>query len=228
MTKSAATLIGAPGAGKGTVSKWLLSNHPWGHLGSGDRFRSLIANSQDRGLVDYLSRFVPCGRLVPDPLVLNFAGDWLAEPDYSEGVILDGLPRTGYQCQVLYSDILPACGFETGPIIHIDCTRDELQERVRFRKICTECGAIWNDLTNKSEFPDTCDFCRGSLAPRPDDAPDILEKRLDLHFRHLPEVLEVLGDRVTTIRYPNTMSVKELFQEVSFALAGLSSLPMVA
>lgn len=228
MSKVATTLIGAPGAGKGTVSKWFLSHQPWGHLGSGDRFRSLIANSQDRGLVDYLSQFVPCGRLVPDPLVLNLAGDWLAEPDFSQGVILDGLPRTGYQCLALYTDILPAYGFEIGPIIHIDCTRDELRERVCFRKICTKCGAIWNDLTNPSELPDACDFCQGSLASRPDDVPDILEKRLDLHFRHLPEVLEVLGDRVSTIRYPNTMSVKELFREVSFALEGVSYLSKVA
>jgi adenylate kinase len=228
MTRIATTLIGAPGAGKGTVSKWLLSNHPWGHLSSGDRFRSLIANSQDGELVDYLSQFVPCGRLVPDPLVINLAGDWLAEPDYSEGVILDGLPRTGYQCQVLYSNILPACGFEIGPIIHIDCTRDELRERLRYRKVCTKCGAIWNDLTNPSAKPDVCDYCPGSLAPRPDDAPDILAKRLDLHFRHVDDVLEVLGDRFTTIRYPNTMSVRELFEEVAFALAGVGTLSMVA
>jgi adenylate kinase len=228
MTKIATTLIGANGAGKGTVSKWLSSNFGWGHLSSGDRFRGLIDNSPDRDLAAYLSQYVPKGRLVPDPLVGSLADGWLGEPAFSEAVILDGLPRTGPQCLALYDDILPAHGFEVGPIIHIDCTRHELEERLRFRKICTECGAIWNDLTNPSAIPDICDFCPGSLAPRPDDAPDILKKRLDLHFNHVGDVLELLGDRVTTIRYPNTMSVRELFEQVSSAFTGVGYLAMVA
>jgi len=131
MRKIATTLIGANGAGKGTVSKWLSSNFGWGHLGSGDRFRGLIENSTDRDLVAYLSQFVPCGRLVPDHLVRSLADGWLGEPAFSESVILDGLPRTWPQCLMLYEELLPAHGFDAGPIIHIDCTRDDLEERLR-------------------------------------------------------------------------------------------------
>jgi adenylate kinase len=229
MNRLAITLIGVAGAGKGTLSKWLLKRYPsWGHLSSGDRFRGLIDNSPDGKLVGYLLRFVPRGRLVPDPLVMELAEGWLSEPNFSDAVVLDGLPRTRQQCEVLYGQVLPRRGFDIGPIIHIEVTEKDIRERLKHRKVCTKCGAIWNDLLNASAVPNVCDYCHAPLTRRTDDHPDILNRRLALHFRHVPRVLEVLGDKVVTVPYPNTMrNVAELFAKVS-AAAGFKDLPLSA
>ena len=97
--------LGAPGSGKGTqaarISEWL--NIPT--LSTGEMLRGHIKQGTELGR--QAKEHIDAGRLVPDELVVSMLKERLALPDMSNGLILDGFPRTLQQAE----DNLKAFGF---------------------------------------------------------------------------------------------------------------------
>ncbi len=98
-------LFGPPGAGKGTLGKFLTSSGAQFHLSSGDIFRSLPLNSPAGKLYySYASR----GALLPDEATIEiwkyYVQGLIATNSYypeAQDLLLDGLPRTLGQAQML-------------------------------------------------------------------------------------------------------------------------------
>ncbi|MEK6556780.1 MAG: nucleoside monophosphate kinase, partial [Candidatus Margulisiibacteriota bacterium] len=67
MKKSKVILLGAPGSGKGTQAKALVSKYGYQHLATGDILRQEVAKQTvlGRQAKDYMDK----GQLVPDDLV---------------------------------------------------------------------------------------------------------------------------------------------------------------
>lgn len=115
-------LFGAPGVGKGTQGRILGTVPGFFHLASGDVFRSIDINSQDgRDIIQYTSR----GELVPDDLTLKIWKKALRGQiatskykPYEDLLILDGIPRSVPQAQLIDEDI------DIQLVIHLVC-RDE-------------------------------------------------------------------------------------------------------
>lgn len=84
--------IGAPGAGKGTISGILLAKYPFAHISTGDILRDEI--KRDTQLGREASVLMKAGKLVPDEVVAGMVRARLAQPDCQKGFILDGFPRT--------------------------------------------------------------------------------------------------------------------------------------
>ena len=127
-------LIGAPGAGKGTVGKILGQVPGFFHVACGEVFRALDPHSE-LGLefITYSSR----GQLVPDDLTIrlwqqhlrNLAimGELRPEEHY---LVLDGIPRSVAQAKLMEpeTDVRLVC--------HLDCPdRSKLAERIRRRSL---------------------------------------------------------------------------------------------
>ncbi|MGL4464237.1 MAG: adenylate kinase family protein [Planctomycetia bacterium] len=102
-------LFGVPGSGKGTQGRALGSMPGLLHLACGDVFRQLNARGQvGREVIRYTSQ----GKLVPDDLTLSVWRNHVAllqksgqfDPD-KQIVILDGIPRTYTQAQLLADDL---------------------------------------------------------------------------------------------------------------------------
>lgn len=106
---SSILLFGPPGAGKGTLGKFLSSAGTQYHLSSGDIFRSLPLNSPAGELYySYASK----GLLIPDEATIEIwkyyvQGLIATNSYYPEGqdLLLDGIPRTIEQAQMLGSFI---------------------------------------------------------------------------------------------------------------------------
>ena len=85
-------LLGAPGSGKGTVAKKLLTAVKAAHISTGDILRGAVAAGTELG--KKAKAFMDAGQLVTDELILGIMKERLAEPDAKAGFILDGFPRT--------------------------------------------------------------------------------------------------------------------------------------
>lgn len=106
---SAILLFGPPGSGKGTLGKFLASAGSQYHLSSGDIFRGLPTYSPAGKL--YYS-FASQGLLIPDEATIEiwryYVHGLIATNAYypeSQDLLLDGIPRTERQAEILSSYI---------------------------------------------------------------------------------------------------------------------------
>ena len=92
-------LLGAPGAGKGTVAKLLTAHDGSVQISTGDILRGAVKAGSELGkkAKGYMER----GELVPDSLIMEIMEARLQEPDCAKGFILDGFPRTIPQAEDL-------------------------------------------------------------------------------------------------------------------------------
>src|SRR5512136_1916201 len=92
-------LLGAPGAGKGTIAKLLSDFDGSVQISTGDILRNAVKAKTKLGIEaqGYMER----GELVPDKLIMDIMEARLQEPDCSKGYLLDGFPRTIPQAEEL-------------------------------------------------------------------------------------------------------------------------------
>ncbi len=85
-------LLGAPGAGKGTVAKLLTALDGSVQISTGDILRGAVKAGTALGkeAQGYMDR----GDLVPDSLIMGIMEQRLQEKDCQKGFLLDGFPRT--------------------------------------------------------------------------------------------------------------------------------------
>lgn len=122
-------LFGMPGVGKGTQGTLLGTIHGVRHVSTGAIFRSLSRDSEDGREV---FRRIDHGELVPDEIAIRIWRHWVDEQiaanqfsPANEVLLLDGLPRSRRQCELLEGHIDPLC------VIHLECERiDPLVERL--------------------------------------------------------------------------------------------------
>lgn len=123
-------LLGAPGAGKGTVAQELVAEFGVAHISTGDLLRAAVKGGTELGI--QAKKYMDAGELVPDQLVIDLVKERLAADDAQQGFILDGFPRNTAQAVTLDSE-LSAMGRE------IDCALLVESRRCRHR-----CGACRN------------------------------------------------------------------------------------
>lgn len=90
-------IFGAPGAGKGTQSDFIVSHYGLTHVSTGDLLRSEIAAQTDLGL--RIKAIIENGQLVSDDIVVSMIDRAIAADTH--GMLFDGFPRTVAQAQTL-------------------------------------------------------------------------------------------------------------------------------
>src|SRR5436305_7040252 len=126
-------LIGAPGAGKGTQAEKLTELFGLRHIASGDLFRKAFEEQTELGLK--AQRYVDLGELVPDEITIPMVMRHIEEPESTQGVVLDGFPRTLAQAQALDAE-LSHINRQIDLAIHIKVSREELLSRLAGRVFC--------------------------------------------------------------------------------------------
>jgi len=85
-------IIGIQGAGKSTQGNLLSASLGIPYLSTGHIFRILAQEKTPLGR--YIKEVMNAGYLIPDKKVLSIVVDYLRRPEYKNGYILDGFPRT--------------------------------------------------------------------------------------------------------------------------------------
>ena len=114
-------LLGAPGAGKGTVAKMLTAIDGSVQISTGDILRGAVQAGSELGkeAKAYMNR----GDLVPDSLIMGIMGKRLQEDDCQKGFLLDGFPRTILQAEEL-KVLLAKLDITLDMAVNIDVPRD--------------------------------------------------------------------------------------------------------
>jgi adenylate kinase len=173
-------LLGAPGAGKGTVAKLLTALDGSVQISTGDILRGAVKAGTALGkeAQGYMDR----GDLVPDSLIMGIMEQRLQEPDCQKGFLLDGFPRTIPQADAL-GVLLQKLNIKLDLVASIEVPRDVILDRLTTRRTCSNasCQEIYNIKSNPPAPGDKCKKCGSPTIQRADETVEAISKRLDVY-----------------------------------------------
>jgi len=173
-------LLGAPGAGKGTVSKLLTALDGSVQISTGDILRGAVKAGTALGkeAQGYMDR----GDLVPDSLIMGIMEQRLQEPDCKKGFLLDGFPRTISQADSLDA-LMKRINVKLDLVASIEVPRDVILDRLTTRRTCSNssCQEIYNIKSNPPAPGDKCMKCGSPTIQRADETVEAISKRLDVY-----------------------------------------------
>ncbi|NIR61973.1 MAG: adenylate kinase [Gammaproteobacteria bacterium] len=173
-------LLGAPGAGKGTVAKMLTNLDGSVQISTGDILRGEVRAGTDLGR--QAQAYMDAGDLVPDELILSMMEKRLQEPDARQGFLLDGFPRTIPQAEAL-ERLLEKLGIALDAAVNIDVPREVILDRLTTRRTCSnpDCQEIYNVKTKPPKQEGVCDKCGSAVIQRADETEEAIKARLDTY-----------------------------------------------
>jgi adenylate kinase len=211
-------LLGAPGSGKGTQSQKLIERFGVPQISTGDLLR--VARERGSPLGRQAQAAMDAGKLVDDSIVLGIIRERLAQPDAADGFILDGFPRNIAQADALATLLADMCA-PLDAVLLLDVDAEVLFRRLSGRRICKECGRVFNIYSAPPGTPPKCDRCkdRPILVQRPDDQEDTIRKRLEVYAAQTQPLIEYYKARSLLRRVAAEGEVDEVFARVERSLA---------
>jgi len=171
-------LLGAPGAGKGTLAKDLVGLFNVPHISTGDMFREAVASGSELG--KQVQHILNSGALVPDEIVNKLVRERISRPDCKDGFILDGYPRTVQQASAL-DEMLKETGQKLDAVLYLRVSEDVVVKRLTNRRVCPKCGRIYNLLSMPPKNDELCDDCGIRLVQRDDDKEEVVRNRFKVY-----------------------------------------------
>lgn len=120
-------LFGPPGVGKGTQAKILSERYHIPHISTGDMLREEIRLETELGTKAKV--LMDAGNLVPDDIMIELIRKVLTSAKCSNGVILDGFPRTVEQAKALES-MMKELNITVKRVLSLEVSEERIMERL--------------------------------------------------------------------------------------------------
>lgn len=205
------TMLGRPGAGKGTQGGLLAERFGIPHISTGSMFRDAIRSGGSLG--ELAQRFIDRGHLVPDEVAIQIVEARLRRDDCKEGYILDGFPRTVAQAEAL-DEALHSTGHELDAAVEIKISDEEAVLRIAHRWICPDCGATYFRRYPTDKERSRCEVCNAILTQRDDDTEETARERLAVYLVQTQPVISYYEDRGRLVSVNGEQSIELVFHEM--------------
>jgi len=205
-------LLGGPGAGKGTQAEKLVEDRELNHLATGDILREEVEKESELGLK--AKKYMDRGDLVPDELVVDMVEKRL---DEAKGYLFDGFPRTIDQADALNEVV------QLDLVLYIKIDSAEAVRRLSARRVCSDCGRIYNKNFKKPELEGVCDECGGELYRRDDDRPEVIRDRFETFLDETAPLIDYYADKGLLVEIDGEQDPDQVYEEVKGSLAALSN-----
>jgi len=205
------TMLGAPGAGKGTQADILSQKMNLPHIASGDLFRRALEEKTEVGLL--AKSYMDKGELVPDEITIRMILERINQPDCASGCLLDGFPRTLDQAEVL-DKALKEQGKSIDKAIYIEVPNEELVKRLSGRWLCRNCQTPYHTISSPPRTPGKCDKCGGELYQRSDDKEETVKERLSVFLAQTVPILEYYKKQNKLIKVNGDLGIQEVAREI--------------
>ena len=205
-------LLGAPGAGKGTIAKQLTAHDGSVQISTGDILRGAVKAGSELGkkAQGYMER----GDLVPDSLIMDIMEARLQEPDAKKGFILDGFPRTIPQAEAL-KILLQKLAIKLDTVINIDVPKAVILDRLTTRRTCSnpDCQEIYN-VKSKPASPDgKCLKCGSPVVQRADETEEAITIRLATYNEKTAPLIDFYK-KEGLLKTVSSLSSEEIVKEI--------------
>ena len=193
--------------------EWMPEKIP--SISTGDMLRAEIAAKTPLGVKT--QEVIAAGGLVGDDLMHEVVRSRLSHPDCAGGFMLDGYPRTLEQAEYL-DRLLDEFKMPQPIVIHLDVPADVLVGRMISRRQCTQCGQMYNVLSQRPKVPGRCDSDGATLFMRKDDQEAVIRERLRTYqdvtrpvLSHYPssQYFQISGDRSSSYIFEEITQILE-------------------
>jgi adenylate kinase len=179
-------ICGAPGCGKGTQSDLIVEKYKLTHLSTGDLLRKEIAEKSELGQI--AESYIAKGVLVPDNMIIDILSKYIEnQADDSNGIILDGFPRTVAQAEALEA-LLKKLNKEISVLIDLLVEKNELISRL---------------------------LKRGQTSGRCDDNLETIQKRLEVYQLQTAPVNDFYKNLNKYISIDGIGTMEEIFARIA-------------
>ena len=203
-------LLGAPGAGKGTLAARLVEKMGIPSVSTGNILREAIKN--DTPLGRDAKAYMDKGQLVPDSVVIGMLKERIQEEDCQNGFILDGFPRTNPQAEALDQISVIDC------VLSLEIPDEQIEKRLSGRRVCLKCGATYHVENMPPKKEGICDVCGDPIVTRKDDAIEVVRDRLATYHEQTEPLKAFYGNKGIVKSIDNTKDVDTTFDLACEAL----------
>lgn len=179
-------LLGAPGAGKGTQCKNIVTQNGLLHLSSGDILRQERAAGTELG--KEAEGYMDSGALVPDEIIIGMMAKAIENAPAS-GFVLDGFPRTVNQAIEL-DQALSVSGLKIDVVLNLNIDDSIVAARMTGRRSCPHCGAVYHLENLRPKNEGRCDRDGTELVQRADDSLEVVAHRLETYHRQTEPLVD--------------------------------------
>lgn len=176
-------LLGSPGSGKGTQARFITEYFGIPQISTGDMLRAAVRAGTPLGLE--AKKQMEAGGLVPDDIILGLIKERIAEPDYQNGFLFDGFPRTIAQAEGL-ADMKVDIDY----VIEIAVDDEEIIRRLSGRRIHSGSGRVYHIEFNPPTVAGQDDVTGEPLIQRDDDREETVRKRLKVYHRQTKPLVD--------------------------------------
>src|ERR1700712_5141628 len=167
-------LLGAPGAGKGTQAQFICQKYGIPQISTGDMLRAAVKAGTPLGVS--AKQVMDAGGLVSDDLIIALVKERIAQPDCANGFLFDGFPRP-----IPQADAMKTAGVKLDLVLEIDVPDAAIIDRMSGRRVHAASGRTYHVHNNPPKVDGVDDVTGEPLTQRPDDAEDIVRKRLSTY-----------------------------------------------
>lgn len=182
-------LIGPPGSGKGTQSKYLTEKYQIPQISIGDILRTECYKSTELGI--QIKQKIEQGILIPDNIVIKLLKNRIQKKYCSKGFILDGCPRTVHQAEEMDKK-----NIFINYIIEFTSTTKVIYERILGRRIHQASGRTYHVQFNPPKIHNLDDVTQETLTKRKDDNYQTIQNRLIEYNKNKNQILQFYQSKI--------------------------------
>ncbi|MDO4963320.1 MAG: nucleoside monophosphate kinase [bacterium] len=206
-------LLAVQGAGKGTLAKSLIDKFGYAHISTGDLLRERSSIDDDLGRE--IKNLIDNGIFAPNDIIFKAIEDKITKEECKNGYILDGFPRNIEQAKG-YDEILKKLNKDIGIVLNLTIPEDLLIKRITGRRMCKDCGAIYNiysdDPNLLPEKDNVCNKCNGELYQRADDNEEAMKTRVNTYYKVTAPLIDYYKEKGILYEIDSTEAPKTLAQ----------------
>lgn len=195
-------VLGGPGSGKGTQSKWIADNYGLGYLSTGDLLREAISkvDNPPEGISEEelenlrnLSNIMKTGGLVDDLVVINLIKKTTEKSEYLHWLI-DGFPR-------------------------------KMSQSEKFSQEIGDCVSVLSFSVSDSVLTERL-LKRGETSGRSDDNLESIKKRIETFHKESSEVIKYYKSIKKCIEINGERSIDEVRADCIFEIRKIWKIPI--
>lgn len=197
--------LGGPGSGKGTQAELLSEKLHIPHISTGQLFRAHLEKKTQLGLK--VEETMKKGDLVSDEIVLEMLNERLDGKDCKNGAILDGVPRTLTQAELMRF-------LNITQVLYVTVDEEELIKRISGRRTCKKCGHIYHLVFNPPKKDGMCDYDDSDLYQRDEDNEKIVKNRINIYKKETKPLIDYYTNLNLITEINGNQTIEQVHREI--------------